>query len=134
MKISNFCIASIVFLLGIFMMTGMAAAANEITADQFKEMVLLLGKIDSGKTTLVAVQGDKTIEITDFALMKKISLSGIKTTFYLKNNKTGVRRLVIAYEPGETSKSLSRDFWGLICRGANLCKSCTQLFGDNPCI
>jgi hypothetical protein len=133
MKRSNFYIASIVLVLSFFVMTGIAATANEITADQFKEMVLLLGKLDSGKTTLIAVQGDKTIEITDFALMKRISLSGVKTTFYLKNEKTGVKRLVVSYEPGETSKSLSRDFWKVICRASSLCNSCAELFGDNLC-
>ena len=133
MKKYSFYAALSVFVLSIFMMTGIAAATEEITAEQFKQLVVLLNNLDHGKTTLIAIQGDKTIEITDFALMKKNSLSGIKTTFYLKNNKTGVRTLVVEYEAGMTSKSLSRDFWKLICRTSSLCGSCAELFGENPC-
>jgi hypothetical protein len=131
---SRFYTASFVLALScIGMAVRAAAAANDITAEQFKEMVLLLSHLEHGKTTLVAVQGDKVTEVTDFALLKKISLSGIKTTFYLQNAKTGVKTLVTGYEAGETSKSASRAFWGMICRGTGLCASCTQLFGDNPC-
>jgi hypothetical protein len=133
MKRSNFYVASILFVFSFFVMTGIAAAADEITAEQFKGLIVLLNNLDHGKTTLIAVQGDKTIEITDFALMKKISLSGVKTTFYLKDSKTGVKRLVVSYEAGETSKSLSRDFWKLICRSSGLCGSCAELFGENLC-
>ena len=134
MKRSNLLAASIVFIFCFSVMTGIAAAAaNEITAEQFKEMILLLNHLDHGKTALVAVQGDKIIEVTEFALLKKISLSGVKTTFYLQNTKTGVKTLVVAYEAGETSKSVSRIFWGKICQGTGLCNSCAQLFGDNPC-
>jgi hypothetical protein len=130
----NSHIAPIIFILGFLLMTGIAAAAaNEITSEQFKEMILLLSHLDHGKTALVAVQGDKIIEVTEFALLKKISLSGVKTTFYLQNTKTGVKTLVVAYEAGETSKSVSRIFWGKICQGTGLCDSCAQLFGDNPC-
>jgi hypothetical protein len=133
--------APIIFVLGFLLMTGIAAAANEssaaaandITAEQFKEMILLLSHLDHGKTVLVAVQGDKVIEVTEFALLKKISLSGIKTTFYLQNTKTGVKTLVVAYEAGETSKSAGRMFWGMICRSTGSCGGCTQLFGENPC-
>jgi hypothetical protein len=110
-----------------------AAAENEITPEQFTRLIQLLNSIDHGKTTLVAVQGEGDIEITDLALMKKISLSGVKTAFYLKDVRSGVKRLVAAYEAGQTSKSTSRKFWGLVCSGAGLCDSCTQLFGDNPC-
>jgi hypothetical protein len=134
MRKTRLHLISIILVLGVAAMTMMAtAAANEITGEQFKEMILLLSHIEHGKTTLLAVQGDKIIEVTEFALMKKISLSGIKTSFYLQNTKTGVKTLVVTYEAGETSKSLSRDFWGIICRGAGLCGSCTQLFGENPC-
>jgi hypothetical protein len=131
---SKFYLASIVLAFSCMATTVAAtAAASDITAEQFKEMILLLSNLDHGKTTLLAVQGDKIIEVKEFALMKKISLSGIKTTFYLQNAKTGVKTLVVTYEAGETSKSASRVFWGMICRGAGLCDSCTQLFGDNPC-
>jgi hypothetical protein len=134
MRKTRLHLISIILVLGVAAMTAMAtAAAKEITAEQFKEMILLLSHIEHGKTTLLAVQGDKIIEVTEFALMKKISLSGIKTSFYLQNTKTGVKTLVVTYEAGDTSKSVSRDFWGIICRGAGLCASCTQLFGDNPC-
>jgi hypothetical protein len=134
MKRSSLFAASIVFIFCFSVMTGIAAAAaNEITAEQFKEMILLLNKLDHGKTTLVAVQGEKVTDVTEFALMKKISLSGVKTAFYLKDVKSGVKRLIAEYESAQTSKSLSRDFWGKICRGAGLCDSCAQLFGDNPC-
>jgi hypothetical protein len=117
-----------------FLMPGKPAVADDaITASQFKELITLLSSVDHGKTTLIAVQGNQTFEVTEFTLMKKISLSGIKTAFYLRNDKTGARKQIVVYEPSETGKSISRDFWGLICRGANLCQSCTQLFGDNPC-
>jgi hypothetical protein len=134
MRKTRFYLTSIVFALSCMAMTVIApAAATEITAEQFKEMILLLSNLDHGKTTLLAVQGEKIIEVTEFALLKKISLSGVKTTFYLQNTKTGVKTLVVAYEAGETSKSVSRVFWGKICRGTGLCDSCAQLFGDNPC-
>jgi hypothetical protein len=126
-------IGSIALFLGFFVMTGIAASADEITAEQFKGLIALLNNIDHGKASLIAVQGDKTVEITDLALMKRISLSGIKTTFYLKNSKTGAKTLVATYEAGETSKSLSRDFWKLICRSSGLCGSCAELFGENLC-
>jgi hypothetical protein len=133
MKKSGALITAVV-LLGLILMPGKSAAADDaITASQFKGLIALLSSVDHGKTTLIAVQGNRTIEVTEFTLMKQISMSGIKTTFYLRDNKTGSRKQIAAYEPSETGKSMSRDFWGLICRGAGLCQSCTQLFGDNPC-
>jgi len=133
MKKTGLLVIAVVLLGLIYMPGNSAAAADPITASQFKGLIALLSHPDHGKTTLLAVQGEKTIEVTDFALMKQIAASGIKTTFYLKDEKTGSKRQVATYEPSETDKSLSRDFWGLVCRGANLCYSCTQLFGDNPC-
>jgi hypothetical protein len=133
MKRSGLLISAVV-LLGLILMPGKSAVAqDEITASQFKELIVLLSHIEHGKTTLVAVQGNQTIEVTEFALMKQLSASGIKTTFYLRDDKTGVRKLIAAYESSQTTKSMSRKFWGLICSSSGLCQSCTQLFGDNPC-
>ena len=133
MKKPGSLIAAFVLLGFILMPWQPAVADEEITASQFKGLIALLSSVDHGKTTLVAVQGDRTIEVTEFALMKQIAASGIKTTFYLRDDKTGVRKLIAAYESSQTTKSLSREFWGKICSGAGLCYSCTQLFGDNPC-
>jgi hypothetical protein len=124
----------IVAVVGLILTPRMSATADEaITESQFKGLIVLLSHLDHGKSTLVAVQGNRTIEVTEFTLMKQISVSGIKTTFYLRDDKTGSKKQIAVYEPTETGKSMSRDFWGLICRGAALCQSCTQLFGDNPC-
>jgi hypothetical protein len=134
MKKIKFPFACAIVIFGFLVMMGISAAAeNEITAEQFTRLIELLNNLDHGKTALVAVQGDREIEITDLALMKKISLSGVKTAFYFKDVKTGVKRLIAAYEAGQTTKSTSRKFWGMVCSGAGLCNSCAQLFGDNPC-
>jgi hypothetical protein len=121
-------------LLGILLMPGKLALSDDtITAGQFQRLIELLSHVDSGKTTLLAVQGGRTIEVTEFTLMKQISASEIKTVFYLKNDKTGEKKQIAIFDPSETGKSLSRGFWGLICKGAGVCHGCTELFGDNPC-
>jgi hypothetical protein len=133
MKKSILLIAAVVLEVFILVPPMSAAADETITESQFKGLIVLLSHLDHGKATLIAAQGSRTFEVTEFALMKQISLSGIKTTFYLRDDKTGSRKQIAVYEPSETGKSMSRDFWGLICKSAALCPSCTQLFGDNPC-
>jgi hypothetical protein len=133
MKKSMLLLFAVVLPCLVLMPGKMSAADDAITSSQFKGMIALLNPIDHGKSTLVAVQGNRTIDITEFAQMKQISMSGIKTAFYLRDDKTGAKKQIAIYEPSETGKSISRDFWGLACRGAGLCQSCTQLFGDNPC-
>jgi len=125
---------AIAILLGLVLTPLMSPAAqNDITADQFKAMVLLLSRIDGGRTTLVAVQGNKTVEITEFTLMNKIAASGIKTTFYLMNEKTGSKKEVAVYDPTDTGKSLSRSFWRIVCKSAGVCSGCAELFGEDIC-
>jgi hypothetical protein len=133
MKRTIFLILAVVLLSLILAPLKPAVADEKITSSQFKGLIALLSSVDHGKTTLIAVQGNRTYEVTEFTLMKQISLSGIKTTFFLRDDKTGSRKQITVYEPSETGKSMSRNFWGLICSGAGLCQSCTQLFGDNPC-
>jgi hypothetical protein len=133
MKTSAAIITGMV-LLGLILMPGTSAVADDtITASQFKGLIALLSHLDQGKATLVAVQGSQTIEVTEFALMKQISASGIKTTFFLRDDKTGSRKQIAIYGPSETGKTMSRPFWGLVCGSAGSCTGCTDLFGVNPC-
>jgi hypothetical protein len=133
MKRSGALVAVVFFLGLVFMPLRSTVAQDEITASQFKGLIALLSHVDHGKSTLVAVQGNRTIEVREFALMKQISTSGIKTTFYLRNDQTGSKKQIAVYEPAETGKSLGRAFWGMVCTSAGACKGCTELFGENPC-
>lgn len=133
MRRSGLFFAALV-LSALFLVPGKPTGAQDtITESQFKALHVLLSSPDHGKTTLVAVQGDKKIEITDFALMKKIALSGIKTTFYLRNDKTGEMKELVVYQPSETGKSMNLEFCKVVCNKANICSSCAQIFGQSIC-